>query len=158
MLPPHVVEVGEGLFSCERGYLIKQGRCNAFADIPPGPTMEISSVPSAGDGVPGTCRSGGCGSYVTPSYSTFAYSSVGSYEYWPTGFYYGSGVLCPPRARRFQSGEFAFGGRFGSFVQERRFEGWKSSFPGASIRVHSFAERRSQGGRLGGNRTGHRSR
>jgi hypothetical protein len=45
-LPPHVVEVAQGLYSCERGYLIKQGRCIPYADIPPGPAMEISSLPS----------------------------------------------------------------------------------------------------------------
>jgi len=160
VLPPHVVEVGEGLFSCERGYLIKQGRCISFADIPP-PTMEISSVPSAGDGAAGgrLCPSGGCGSYVTP-YSTFVYSGFDSYGYgpWPRlGLYYGGlgARYCSPRARRFRGSEFAFGGRFGSsFVQERRLEGWKSSFPGASFRVHSSAERRFQKGRFGGNRKG----
>ena len=121
--------------------------------------MEISSVPSAGDGAPGgrLCPSGGCGSYASPSYSTFVYSGVSSYDYWPSGFYYGGvGVLCPPRAR-FRGGEFGFGGRFGSFVQDRRFEGWKSSFPGVSIRGHSFAVQRSTASsRFGSNRTGRR--
>jgi hypothetical protein len=159
VLPPHVVEVAEGLFSCERGYLIKQGRCISFADIPPGPMMEISSVPSAGDGPSGgrLCPSGGCGSYEAPSYSTFVYSAGSSYDYWPTGFYYGGGVLCPSRGRRFRGSEFAFGGRFGSFVQERRLEALKKSFPGASMWVHSSGVRRSHaGGGFGSKRTGRR--
>jgi hypothetical protein len=157
-LPPHVIEVAEGLFSCERGYLIRQGRCISFADIPPGPAMEVSSLPSAGDGAPETCPSGGCGSWYssTPSYS-FVYSGVSSYDYWPSGFYYGGlgGVLCPPRARRFQGGEFALGGRFGAFVQERRFVSSGGFFGRAPLRAQSSAVRRSQaGGRFGGNRTG----
>ena len=40
-LPPHVVEVAYGLYSCERGYVIRQGRCISLADIPPGPVVEI---------------------------------------------------------------------------------------------------------------------
>jgi hypothetical protein len=121
--------------------------------------MEISSLPSAGDGAASgrLCPSGGCGSYDTPSYSTFVHSGGRSYDYWPTGFYYGGGVLCSPRERRFRGGEFGFGGRFGSFVQDRRFEGWKSSFPGVSIRGHSFAVQRSTASsRFGSNRTGRR--
>jgi len=56
--------------------------------------MEISSLPSAGDGAGGErlCPSGGCGSYLTPSYSTFVYSGFDSYGYgsWPgLGLYYG---------------------------------------------------------------------
>jgi hypothetical protein len=161
-LPPHVVEVmpGWGWYSCAPDYILRRGACVAESEIPPGPEIIVSSAPSAGDGAAGgrLCPSGGCGSYATPSYSTFVYSGGSSYDYWPTGFYYGGGgVLCPPRVRRFRGSELAFGGRFGSFVQERRFEGWKRSFPGAPFRVQSFAERRSQGGRFGGgNRTGHR--
>jgi hypothetical protein len=151
VLPPHVVEVAGGLFSCERGYLIRQGRCISFADIPPGPTMEISSVPSAGDGAAGgrLCPSGGSGSYASPSYSTFVYSGGSSYDYWPAGFYYGGGgVFCPPRARRFRGSELAFGGRFGSFVQERRFAA--AEFMGARRGFSSSTGRRFQaGGRFG---------
>jgi len=156
VLPPHVVEVGEGLFSCERGYVIREGRCIPFEELEHGPVVEVSSLPSAGDGAPGTCPSGGCGSYVTPSYSTFAYSGGSSYDYWPTGFYYGGvRAFCPQRARRFRGSELAFGGRFGSFVQDRRFEGWKSGFPGATFRSHSFSARRSTASsRFGSTRTG----
>jgi hypothetical protein len=157
-LPPHVIEVAQGLFSYERGYLIKQGRCIPYEELAHGPIVEISNVPSAGDGAPETCPSGGCSSYASPSYPV-VYSGLGQYgyDYWPAGFYYGGlgGVFCPPHVRRFRGGEFAFGGRARSFVQERRYEAWKSSFPGASFRIHSFAGRRSQaGGGFGRNRTG----
>jgi len=67
-LPPHVVEVATGLYSCEQGYLIRQGRCIAFANLPTGPIVEISNLPSAGDGAPTTCPSGGCSFYVAPMY------------------------------------------------------------------------------------------
>jgi hypothetical protein len=161
-LPPHVVEAvpGWGWYSCAPGYILRRGACLAESELPAGPEIIVSSLPSAGDGAPGTCPSGGCGSYgsyVAPSYSTFVYSAGSSYDYWPTGFYYNGGVFCPSRARRFRVSEFAFGGRFGSFVQERRFEGWKSSFPGATFRVRSFAGQRSPASsRFGSNRTGRR--
>ena len=156
-LPPRLIEVAQGLYSCERGYLIKPGRCISFADISPGPVVEISSMPSAGEGAGGgrLCPSGGCGSYVTPSYSTFVYSGVGTYDYWP-GLKYGGhgGWRGVPHARRFRVGELAVGGRLNSFVQERRYGAWKSSLPGAALR-HSSTERRSKpSGRFGGNRTG----
>lgn len=138
---------------CARARLPHQaGPLHLYADIPSGPTIEISSLPSAGDGAGGgrSCPSGGCGSYVTPSYS-FVYSGVGSYDYWPAGLYYG-GALCPPHVRRFRGGEFAFGGRFGSFVQERRFAAGK--FMGARLGFQSSAGRRFQaGGRFGANGT-----
>ena len=154
VLPPHVIEVAEGLFTCERGYLIRQGRCISFAHMPLGPTMEISSLPSAGDGAAGgrLCPSGGCGSYATPSYSTFVYSGLGQYGYYGAGWpWLSDGRICAPRPRRFRGGELAFGGRFGSFVQERRFA--SGGFFGVPLR-HSTRERRSQAsGRFGGNRT-----
>jgi hypothetical protein len=159
-LPPHMVEVAQGLFSCERGYFIKQGGCISYADIPPGPVVEISSLPSAGEGAGGgrACPSGGCGSYASPSYSAFVYSGASSYEYWPAGFYYGGlgGVPCPPHVRRFRGSEFAFGGRAGSFVRERTFASG-GFFGRAPVRVHSFAERRPQaGGGFGSKRTARR--
>jgi hypothetical protein len=151
-LPPHVVEAvpGWGWYSCAPGYVLRRGACLAESEIPAGPEFIVSSLPSAGDGAPGTCPSGGCGSYVTPSYSTFVYSGGSSYDYWSAGFYYGGGVLCPPRARRFRGSEFAFG-RFGSFVQERRFAA--AEFMGARLGFQSSGVRRSQaGGRFGGSR------
>jgi hypothetical protein len=151
-LPPHVVEVAQGLYSCERGYLIKQGRCIPFEELPPGPAMEVSSLPSAGDGAPGTCPSGGCGAWYssTPSYS-FVYAGANYYGAgWP-GFY--DGRICVPRVHRFRGGEFAFGSSFGSFVQERRFAA--AEFMDARLRVQSSAVRRSQaGGRFRGNHAG----
>jgi hypothetical protein len=153
-----MIEVTQGLFSCERGFLIKQGRCISFADIPPGPTMEISNLPSAGDGAAGgrLCPSGGCGSYVTPSYSTFVYSGFDSYGYgsWPgLGLYYGGlgARHCAPHVRRFRGGDFAFGGRAGSFAQERSFT--SGVFFGAPRNLHSFSggryQRRAMGGTFG---------
>ena len=53
-LPPHVIEVAQGLYSCERGYLIREGRCIPFEELDHGPVVEVSSLPSAGDGAPGT--------------------------------------------------------------------------------------------------------
>jgi hypothetical protein len=151
-LPPHVIEVAQGLYSCERGYLIKQGRCIPYEELSHRPVVEISSLPSAGEGASGgrACPSGGCGSYVAPpSYSTFVYSGAGSHDYWP-GLYYG-GALCPPHVRRFRGGEFAFGGRAGSFVRERRVA--SGGFFGAPS--YSLSKRRSQPrGMFGGNRTG----
>ncbi len=146
-LPPHVVEVAYGLYSCERGYVIRQGCCISLADIPPGPVVEISSLPSAGDGAPRICPSGGCGSYVMPTYLTsysapaYGYPWYG-YGGWP-GFYYGS-RFCAPHVRRFRGGELAFAG-FGSFGRERRLA--PAGFFGAPPR-QSPAVRRSTGGRF----------
>lgn len=156
-LPPHVVEVAQGLYSCERGYLIKQGRCIPYADIPPGPAMEISSLPSAGDGADGgrACPSGGCGSWYssTPSYSFYSGASYWAASYYGAGwpaFY--DGRFCVPRVPRFRGGEFAFGGSFGSFVRERRFAA--AEFMGVRRGFSSSTGRRFQGGgRFGGNRT-----
>ncbi len=147
-LPPHVVEVAQGLYSCERGYLIKQGRCIAFEELSHGPVVEISNLPSAGDGAPGTCPSGGCSSYAAASYSTLVYSGAGQYGYgWP-GLYYDGGRFCAPRVRRFRGGEFAFGERFGSFVQERRFA--SGGFSGAPRNPQSFSGGRYQPRATGG--------
>jgi hypothetical protein len=50
-----------GLWTCPRGYVIRSGQCLADAEVVHGPVMEVSTVPSAGDGAPGTvCPSGGC--------------------------------------------------------------------------------------------------
>jgi hypothetical protein len=152
-LPPHVVEVAYGLYSCERGYLIRQGRCIPFEELEHGPVVEISSLPSAGDGAPGMCPSGGCDSFAVPSYSTFVYSGAGlRYGYdWPLYF----GGRSVRRAHRFCGGELAFAG-FGSFGREQRFA--SGGFLMAPLRFHSFPERRSRGGfagaRFGSNREG----
>jgi hypothetical protein len=49
-LPPHFVDLGYGTLTCERGYLLKQGECISFDDLPKGPQIEISELPSAGEG------------------------------------------------------------------------------------------------------------
>jgi hypothetical protein len=155
VLPPHVVEVAEGLFSCERGYLIKQGRCVPFEELEHGPVVEVSSLPSAGEGPPGTCPSSGCGSsYSAPFSSTLVYSGAGQYGYygasWP---WFSNGWICAPRARRFRGGELASSGSFASFIQERRFAA--AEFIGARLGLQSSAGRRSQSrGRFIGNRAG----
>jgi hypothetical protein len=60
-LPPHFEEVAYGLYACERGWVLYQGRCVTDTEVPHGPVVDISSLRSAGDGAPGTCPSGGCG-------------------------------------------------------------------------------------------------
>ena len=153
-LPPHVVEVAYGLYSCERGYFIRQGQCIPFEEIPHGPVVEISSLPSAGDGAPGTCPSGGCGSFAAPSYSSFVYSGAGlGYGYdWP--LYFG-GWRSVRHAHRFRGGELAFA-EFGSFGREQRFA--SGGFLMEPRRFHSFPERRARGwfagARFGSNREG----
>jgi hypothetical protein len=59
-----LVEVAQGLYSCERGYPIKQGLCIPYEELAHCPVVEISSLPSAGEGAGGgrACPSGGCGS------------------------------------------------------------------------------------------------
>ncbi len=155
-LPPHVIEVAQGLYSCERGYLIREGRCIPFEELDHGPVVEVSSLPSAGDGAPGACPSGGCDSWYSsaPVYSTLVYSGAGQYGYYGTGWpWLSNGQICAPRVRRFHGNEFAFSGSFGSFVRERRFAA--AEFMGARPWFQSSGVRRSQaGGRFGGNRTG----
>jgi hypothetical protein len=57
-----MIRLPEGWVMCERGYVIKAGACIADADLPHGPVVEVSSLPSAGDGAVGgrSCPSGGC--------------------------------------------------------------------------------------------------
>jgi hypothetical protein len=59
-LAPHFEEVAYGLYACERGYVLMNGRCLTDAEVPHGPMVEVSDLPSAGDGARGTCPSGGC--------------------------------------------------------------------------------------------------
>lgn len=60
-------EVDVGLWTCPRGYQIQlDGTCKSNDELAHGPTVEVSPLPSAGDGAPTTCPSGGCGSPFEP--------------------------------------------------------------------------------------------
>ncbi len=50
-----------GWWTCPQGYVIRSGQCLADAEVVHGPVTEVSRLPSAGEGAPGTvCPSGGC--------------------------------------------------------------------------------------------------
>lgn len=49
-LPPHVIPAGGGWYSCERGYVMTRGECLSEETIAALPKIEVSSLPSAGDG------------------------------------------------------------------------------------------------------------
>ena len=55
-LPPHMREVTLGLYACDPGFVMTTAGCAPDAEVVHGPTIEISSLPSAGDGAPGTVR------------------------------------------------------------------------------------------------------
>jgi hypothetical protein len=59
-LPPHMHEAALGLYACDPGFVMTKAGCVADATVVHGPTIEISALPSAGEGAPGTCPSGGC--------------------------------------------------------------------------------------------------
>jgi hypothetical protein len=101
-------EVDVGLWTCPRGYQIQHdGTCKSDDEIPHGPIVEISSLPSAGDGAPTTCPSGGCDSLAAPFYwSIYSAATQLGYGAWSSSYYGG----CGARGRRFHSGELAFGG------------------------------------------------
>jgi hypothetical protein len=107
-LPPHMEHVGGGWVSCARGYVLQNHRCLSDAEVVHGPTLEISSLPSAGDGAPGTCPSGGCGSFMGSSY--LAYSGL-AYGGWSTPYYGGWS-----RSRRCRGGDLITFGQTRSFA------------------------------------------
>ena len=49
-LPPHAVDLGYGMWTCERGYVLRNHACISDAEAGSGPRVIISDVPSAGDG------------------------------------------------------------------------------------------------------------
>src|SRR5205085_11987544 len=85
-LPPHMEHVGGGWVSCKRGYVLLNHRCLSDAEVVHGPTVEISTLPSAGDGAPGTCPSAGCGFFMGSTY--LAYSGP-AYGGWSSPYYGG---------------------------------------------------------------------
>jgi hypothetical protein len=59
-------EVETGLWTCPRGYVIRQGKCLSTEELA-GPKTEVSKLPSAGNGAPTSCPSGGCQTAAGPS-------------------------------------------------------------------------------------------
>ena len=49
-LPPHAVDLGYGMWTCERGYVLRNHACISDAEAGSGPRVIISDMPSAGDG------------------------------------------------------------------------------------------------------------
>ena len=151
-LSPHMIEVG-GWLTCERGYVIKQGRCISFADIPPGPVVEISELPSAGEGAPATCPSGGCSSFVAPSdwasYSGPGYGAAWSYPYygdWSRSLAFGQSGSFRQKPNFVPGGILAAPCHFRSFPERRSHPAFaRGSFFGGSSR--SVAHQRSGRGR-----------
>lgn len=58
-VPPHARSAGGGWYDCEPGYVMTRGACISEPEIAAN-AFEVSSLPSAGEGAPGTCPSGGC--------------------------------------------------------------------------------------------------
>ena len=139
-LPLHMERVWGGWISCSQGYVMRNRECLAESEIPPGPEMVVSSLPSAGDGAPGTCPSGGCGSYVASSYRA-SYSSP-AYGYgWSDGGWW-------LHSHRFRHRAFLFGeprpfGRFHSFPDRRFHPAFAGAgfFAGSSLGVHQRSGR-----------------
>jgi hypothetical protein len=79
---PYEVEVG--LWTCPRGYQIQRdGSCKSDAEITHGPVVEISSLPSAGDGAPTTFPSGGFDSLFPPVFlSIYSAAMQLGYDGW----------------------------------------------------------------------------
>ena len=69
-LPPHVVAAGGGWLTCERGFTLRDHRCIADDQVAHGATIEVSSLPSAGEGSsqPRACPSGGCTGAALPPF------------------------------------------------------------------------------------------
>jgi hypothetical protein len=96
----HKVQVWGGWSSCESGYVMRRGECIAESDIPAGPEVIVSDLPSAGEGSrsPRSCPSGGCGSYVTRTTPRVAgpYRTLSGWTYLPPTNPYAGGTLWKP--------------------------------------------------------------
>jgi hypothetical protein len=79
----HAHEVWGGWVECDSGYVMLSNACVA-PSVAAERDFIVSSLPSAGDGAPGTCPSGGC------SYSAPAYYSIDA-----APAYYGGGWSSP---------------------------------------------------------------
>lgn len=58
-LPPHMQRTWGGWLECQRGYVMRANEC-VTPDVIAAEKFIVSDLPSAGDGAPGTCPSGGC--------------------------------------------------------------------------------------------------
>jgi hypothetical protein len=81
--------------------VIHAGRCLADAELPHGPIVEVSPLPSAGDGAPGTCPSGGCRSYARSygapgSQRGYSYTTSSGFTYIPPSGGFVGGQLVRP--------------------------------------------------------------
>lgn len=59
-LPPHMMKTWGGWLECSPGYVMRDARECVTAEEIRAQSFEISSLPSAGDGAPTSCPSGGC--------------------------------------------------------------------------------------------------
>jgi len=164
---PYEVEVG--LWTCPRGYQIQtDGTCKSNAELPHGPVVEISSLPSAGDGAPTACPSGGCDSLLAPLFYSI-YSSIYSapmlgYGAWDWRYYasssswlYHDGWTWPYYSG--WAGHRRFDGQLGFWKRARWGASW-GGFQGGRRHFHSFSARGSRPwstrrGVFGGTASGH---
>jgi hypothetical protein len=114
-LPPHAVAVDRyGTWTCERGYLLRMGRCISEEEAAKEPRFELSEVPSAGDGATWEDWGGGylgeSGSAVIlgpPFYGGYHGGYYGGYYYPPGGYYYPPrGYYYPPRGYYYPPGGY----------------------------------------------------
>jgi hypothetical protein len=77
----HAHQVWGGWLECDRGFVMRANECVSLEQIEADKFI-VSDLPSAGDGAPTTCPSGGCSSAVAPTYY-YAYSApfLGDWSY-----------------------------------------------------------------------------
>ena len=63
----HAHEVWGGWVECDRGFVMRANECVSIEQIEAHRVI-VSDLPSAGDGAPTACPSGGCYADVAPSY------------------------------------------------------------------------------------------
>jgi hypothetical protein len=127
----HLEPVGGGWYSCERGYILRGGECVAETAIPPGPEVIVSDLPSAGEGAPTTCPSGGCDSFAPSYWRVYSGPTYGGWSH----------------SRRFRGGDLVHG-HSGLFGQRQSFMvGGFLSAP--QTHFHPMPERNSHPGTSG---------
>jgi hypothetical protein len=139
MAVEHAHEVWGGWVECDRGYVMASNECISESDAVEQKVV-VSDLPSAGDGAPGTCPSGGCGYSMAPSfYSVYSAPAYGGD--WSTGYYGGWNSGGWSRSRSFRGGESPWPtGRFAA----------AGGFTFGPRRFHSMPEQRSDPGFAGG--------
>ena len=134
----HAHEVWGGWVECDRGFVMRANECVSLEQIEADKVI-VSDLPSAGDGAPTACPSGGCYADVAPSYYD-AYSAspfVGwSYPYvagWSDSHRW-QNARTPPRS--FAPSGFQNSPRHFHAVPDRRSQGVFASrlFSGGSSR------------------------